>query len=404
VTHIYLDHNSTSIIDPAVVARMQTDWGCGYANPASQHGPGRAARAVLEATRRNLLRLLGASSQDRWVFTSGGTESNHLAIFGLCGPPGSNVVLSAIEHPSIADSADRLRRQGVEVRWLPASPEGVWQVERLPELLDKKTSLVCLMLANNETGVVQPVERAAEICRAAGARLHTDAVQAIGRIPLSFSDLAVDSLSIAAHKFHGPRGVGGLLVRAGVELRGVGDGGVQQYGWRPGTEDVVLPRGMELALSNACDGAAQRQDRLRAWREEFEGFLKDHVPGVSIIGERSPRLPQTICVSFAGVNRQALMMAADLEGLAISTGSACASGSSEPSRVLQAMGLAEGIVDSAVRISFGVFNTLDELRSAAARIGKIVGKIREKSPAGGSSQPSCFAAENGKIRVPKESF
>ncbi len=240
MTSIYLDNNSTSMIDPAVVEQFRADLANHYANPASQHALGRTARKILEATRQDLLRRLGASSRDRLIFTSGGSESNHMAVFGLTGPAGSDVVVSSIEHPSVIEPAKCLRQQGVDVRILPADRTGVWRIDRLADVVDSRTSLVSLMLANNETGVVQPIHRAVEICRAAGVPLHTDAVQAVGKIPVSFSELGVDALSFTAHKFHGPRGIGGLLLRQHLTFQSVWGGGTQQFGFRPGTEDVAL--------------------------------------------------------------------------------------------------------------------------------------------------------------------
>lgn len=375
---IYLDHNATGLLDPNVADQLDQDWREGFANPASQHQAGRRARHVLEEARRQITAMLGGSSAERLLFTSGGSESNFLAIAGACGPSGSNVVVSALEHPSVRSCVGWLQQRGVETRILPADRKGRWRLDALSDSIDSRTTLVSLMLANNETGVLQPVAEAAQLCRARSVLIHTDAVQAVGRIPVDFRRLGVDLLSFAAHKFHGPRGVGGLLIRGGVELQAAWFAAVAQYGLRPGTEDVVLPRGMWRALDNWRLTAASRQTFLSECREELEQTLCRELSDVLIHGSEGERLPQTTCVSFLGVDRQALLMAADLAGLAISAGSACASGSSEPSPTLQAMGLPAAEIDSAVRLSFGIFNTREELGAAAARLVQIVQKLRGK--------------------------
>ncbi len=375
---IYLDHNATGLLDPTVLEQLHREGAESFANPASQHRPGRTARRMLEEAREHLKQLLGCRAEDRLLFTSGGSESNYLAIAGSCGPLGGNVILSSIEHPSVGESSGYLRSRGIEPRWLPTDRDGRWRLDALDALIDQRTALVSLMLANNETGVIQPIAEAAACCRRRGIPLHTDAVQAVGRIPVNFRQLDIDLLSFTAHKFHGPRGVGGLLVREGVALQPACFPGVAQYGLRPGTEDVLLPRGMWRALANWHVAAEERLTRLERWRDLMERELTSQLADVQIHGGRIPRLPQTICVSFLGVDRQALLMAADLEGVAISAGSACASGSSEPSPTLRAMGLSAAEIDSAVRLSFGVFNTAEELALATERLVKIVRKLRGK--------------------------
>ena len=388
---VYLDSNSTSTLDPAAAADMGEALRAGYANPASQHGPGRRARQALAVVREQLASFLGARAghpADRLILTSGGTEANNLALFGLAGKPPGSIVVSSIEHPSVAQSAAKLQSLGFGIRRLPVNSAGIVQVDRLAELIDGTTRIVCVMLANNETGILQPVEQVVEVCRRAGVWVHTDAVQAVGKIPVHFAELGVSSMSLGAHKFNGPRGIGALLIRPDLPLSQILYGGAQQLALRPGTEDVALAIGMCTALANWQAHGVQRRDSMRKLRDRFELRLLEQVGDAVIIGRDSIRLPQTCLVSFPGVNRQALFMAADLQGIAISTGSACASGSSEPSPTAQAMGMAGPVVEGAVRISFGFQTTQAELEFAADQIAQIVQKLRQNPALSRDARPS----------------
>lgn len=391
LAQVYLDHNSTTILDPEVARELAEALRAGYANPASQHGPGREARRALAAARERIMGMLGANvgvGGDRLVFTSGGTEANNLAVFGLCGRPPASILISSIEHPSIVRSAAKLQALGFELRRIPVNTAGVIDLNRLAGLIDGTTRLVCLMLANNETGVIQPVQQAAEICRRAGVWLHTDAVQAIGKTEVDFGQLGVSSLALGAHKFNGPRGIGALLLRPEIPLAPILFGGSQQFSLRPGTEDVALAIGLCAALAQWQAHGEARRTKMLGLREGFESRLQREVPDTVIVGQGSPRLPQTCQVAFPGINRQSLFMAADLQGLALSTGSACASGSSEPSPTLSAMGLSEAIVEGAVRVSFGFQTTEFELEFAADQIVQIVRNFREKTARTEKSRPS----------------
>lgn len=387
MTPIYLDHNATTPIDPRVVEAMVRAWReCG-ANPASQHAPGRQARRMLEEAREGILEMLGAKTggmeADQLVFTSGGTEANNLAILGLPTlaadrsprPTFNDVIITGLEHPSILGLSDELRRRGYEVRVAYAFHHGVVD-DRFNEWLDSRPRLVSVMLANNETGVIQSVAQTAWLCREIGTPMHTDAVQAIGKIRVHFHQLGVDAMTVAPHKFHGPLGIGGLVLRHGIKLQPQLFGGFQQGGLRPGTENVALAVGFHEALKLAISELDERAARMKNLRDELERSLRAEVPDVVIIGEDAPRLPNTSCVSFPGLDRQALVMALDLAGVACSTGSACASGSSEPSPTLIAMGLPKAVVEGAIRLSLGAFTTADEVAQAARRIIKAVNDLR----------------------------
>ncbi len=377
---VYLDHNSTTPIDPRVVEAIVRAWRDSGANPASQHGPGRAARRMLQEAREGIAELLGAKTggmdADRVIFTSGGTEANNLALRGLVKEPTGGVAISAIEHPSIRGAADELRRSGRRVRTIPVEPTG--EISLGPGLTDVLTDsqLVSAMLASNETGVIQPIAALADRARAAGALTHTDAVQAVGKIPVHFRDLGVDALTFAPHKLHGPLGIGALVVRHEVKLEPQVFGGFQQEALRPGTENVALAVGFHEAMRLAIDELSHRAARMQELRDELERTLGGEFPELVIVGRSAPRLPNTSCLAFPGLNRQALVMALDLAGVACSTGSACASGSSEPSPALVAMGLPQPVIEGAIRLSLGAFTADDEIAEAVRRISNVVKHLR----------------------------
>ncbi len=404
---IYLDHNSTTPIDPSVADVIREAYAFGYLNPASQHRPGQLARQALERFRYAIADRLGASvkgmATDSLIFTSGGTESNNLAVIGLALATAGAVVdhdqssslsdtviadrqqvlISSIEHPSVLGAAEQLSRQRFPVRKIPVDSQGVCRLDELERLLDERpTTLVSLMLANNETGVIQPVAAAAKLCRERGVLFHTDAVQGVGKIPVHFRELGVDAMTFTAHKFCGPRGIGGLILRHGVPIQPQLFGGFQQMSWRPGTEDVALVAGMSHAIERFV-GNLEPMKAVRELRDSLQRSLLAAVPEAVVMGcderdgREAERIPNTINIAFPGLDRQAFLLAADIEGLAISTGSACASGSSEPSSVLVAMGLSKRLISSAIRISLGVSNTRAEIDEAARRITKIINNLRQ---------------------------
>ena len=395
-TPIYLDNNSTTPIHPEVAETMLRAAVDLVGNPASQHSLGRKTRRVLEEAREGIVSLLGGKTggmdADRLIFTSGGTEANQLAIRGLVvsavsnlkfqisnsdsagSPP--NIIISSIEHPSALGAAEALAAAGFEVRRLAADESGIVAVDRLSALFDERTQLASVMLANNETGVLQPVAEIANAAAAHGIPVHTDSIQAVGKIRVNFRKLGVTAMSVAPHKFHGPLGIGGLLLKHDAKLQPLFHGGFQQAGLRPGTESAALAVGFLTALVMANRGLADRQAHMTALREKLEALLLAGAPGAVIIGAASPRLPTTTCIAFPSINRQALVMALDMAGIACSTGSACASGSSEPSATLVAMGLPQEQIESAIRLSLSALTTTAEVDEAAQRILKCVNHLR----------------------------
>ncbi|GAB6166483.1 cysteine desulfurase NifS [Thermostilla marina] len=378
------DYNATTPIRPEVVEAMIACWKSEFGNPASQHELGRRAERRLQEAREHIVELLGGSVRgtqpDRLIFTSGGTESNNLAVLGIASARAVwrdvHVVVSAIEHPSVLRAAEHILDLGGRFDTLSVTPQGVVDLDRLEVFLKPDTRLVSVMVANHEIGTIQPVRQIAEVCRRHGIACHTDAVQAVGKVPVRFADLGVDAMSIAAHKFHGPVGVGALLVRADVPMTPRLFGGEQQWGLRPGTESVALAVGMEKALELAMGELESEQARLTKLRERFETGLKQRVPAAIVHGETAPRLPQTVNVAFPGLDAQVLFAAFDLAGISCSVGSACASGAAEASATLAAMQLAKEEVRGSVRFSFGRETSEDMIDDAVDRIARVVGRLK----------------------------
>jgi cysteine desulfurase len=373
VDAIYLDHNATTPLLPEVAEAMRVAALEFPANPASQHRPGQQARRALEDCREQITRLLGGKTTgmdaDRLVFTSGGTEANNLAILGMLAdqPPG-HLVTSAIEHPSLLGPVGELERRSWAITRVPADIHGLVRPDEIANSLRDDSRLVSIMAANNETGVLQPIKEIAQLCADHGVPFHSDAAQWVGKLNTQFHAWQLSSLSCAAHKFGGPLGVGALLLRHDVPLAGQLHGGHQQEGLRPGTESVPLAAGMLAALEIWQRDRDAQAARLTAFRDQFEALITAEIPSAVVIGAGSPRLSQTSNIAFVGLDRQALFLALDLAGVACSTGSACASGSSQPSPVLLGMGLSNELIGSALRFSFGITNTDAEAAESTRRI------------------------------------
>jgi cysteine desulfurase len=372
---IYLDHNATTPLDPRVLDAMLPYFRSDFGNPASAHASGRQARRALENARETVSRLLGAEP-DEVIFTSGATEANNLALTGLIHPGSGALLASPIEHPSIVEPLGRLARRGVNIRWLPVDEQGKVGEADFAAALDENVRLVTIMLANNETGVIQPVARLAALLARQGA-FHCDAVQAVGRVPVSFRELNVTSLSLSAHKFHGPKGIGALLVRRKTKLEPLLWGGHQQGGRRPGTEPVALGVGLAVALELAYAEMSARLEKVLSLRRAFLQALAPAKPWV-INGPETDGVAHTLNISFLDCQADALLMNCDLVGIACSTGSACSSGSLLPSPVLQAMKVSPERLHSAMRFSLGHELTLDEITEAGGKIAAIVKRLRAR--------------------------
>tara|TARA_R110002095_G_scaffold176611_2_gene154053 strand:+ start:2278 stop:3423 length:1146 start_codon:yes stop_codon:yes gene_type:complete len=372
---IFLDNNSTTRPLDEVVDLVAEQYRTHYANPGSTHAEGRQARRVLEDARELMASLLGAKPQEV-IFTSGGTESINLAIHGfLPGTPGE-IVLTEGEHPATVNTIRRLAPRSIRQSLLKIGADGRIDPAQLTQLNWNRIQLVTIILAHNETGVIQEIGPLATHCEENRIPLHLDCIQAIGKIPFQFHDSGATAISLAAHKFHGPRGVGALLVKEGARLLPQTTGGHQERGRRAGTEPVALAAGMSRALEYAVRDREQRTRNVTALRDRLQQGLSEQCPPVVVNGSQQHRLPNTLNISFPGLDGEALLISLDLAGISCSLGSACASGSRDPAPVLLAMGCEESVYRSAVRLSLSFLNTSEEIESAIHRISRVVNQLR----------------------------
>ncbi|MDA8333774.1 MAG: cysteine desulfurase family protein [Peptococcaceae bacterium] len=363
---IYLDFNATTPVAPEAVAAMSTFWSGDFYNPSAPYPEATTARAAVEDARAALAALLG-STPDTVVWTGGGTESDNWALRGWwASRPGGRrrLLISAVEHPAVAETAAALRAEGAQVAALPVDDRGVVRLDALEEALDVSTGLVSVMLANNETGTIQPVAEIARLAHAAGALVHTDAAQAVGKIEVAVGDLGVDLLTVAGHKFYGPKGIGALYIRPGLELPPLLAGGGQERGRRSGTENVPAVAGLGMAARLARtwldSGGPDRQARLR---DDLEKRLRETVPGCRIFGRSAPRLPNTLALAVPG--RQGAALLAACPGIRAGTGSACHHPDDTGSPTLRAMGVAPDWARGLVRLSLGRGTTAADIEAAA---------------------------------------
>jgi cysteine desulfurase len=364
---IYADNAATTRMSDAAWQAMQPFLREQYGNPSALYRLGRAARRAVEDARGRIARQLGANSAEIY-FTSGGTEADNWALKGtvmaLGACPGAqnkhHLITSCVEHPAVLNSAKALERTGYEVTYLPVDAQGRVSTEAVRAALREDTALVSIQYANNEVGTIQPVEEIGALCRAAGVLFHTDAVQAAGALELDLAKQPFDLLSLSAHKFHGPKGVGVLYCRKGACPQRFLDGGKQENARRAGTENVAAIVGMAAALEEACAVQEESAARVQALRDAVQAQLS-RLPGARVNGGGAPRLPGILSVSFAGADGQSLLHEMDLRGVAVSSGSACTAGDIEPSHVLRAMGLPYALAHGSMRISLGRYNTEQEI-------------------------------------------
>ncbi|HEX3463428.1 MAG TPA: cysteine desulfurase family protein [Candidatus Elarobacter sp.] len=377
MVRIYLDNAATTPVRAEVVEAMVPLLGGGY-NPSSLHAEGRAARAAVDAARETVARVLGAAPREI-VFTGGGSESDVLAIAGAARAAascGRHVVTTAIEHHAVLHAVDVLERDGWRVTRLPVDRDGRVDPEVFAAALTPQTTLASVMLANNEIGVIQPVARLAAIARERGVLFHTDAVQTAGWLPLGVDALGVDLLSLSAHKFHGPKGVGVLYVRRGTPLEPLIVGGGQEHGLRAGTENVAGIAGFATALALAEAERPAAAVRVAALRDRLQAGILAAVPDALINGAGAPRLPGNLSVAFPDTPSDALLIRLDLEGIAASAGSACAAGSLEPSHVVAALGIPERHRTGVIRFSLGRATTEAEIEEVLGRLPAVLVSVR----------------------------
>ena len=376
---IYFDHNATTPVDPAVVETMTAVLRDDYGNASSVHHFGQQAKARLDEARSAVGTLIGAEASEL-VFTGGGTEADNFAIRGVAEalePTGRrHLIASAIEHEAVLNTLKALARRGWRTTLLPLDASGIVDPERLESVLTDDTALVSVMHANNEIGTIQPIAELARIAHARGTLFHTDAVQSVAKIPVDVAALGVDLLSLSAPKFNGPKGVGALWIKRGTRLTATMTGGKHERNRRAGTENVPAIAGLGVAAARARTKLAAEGQRLAALRDRLERSVIERVPGTAVNGAPEPRVPNTTNISVDGVEAESLLIALDLEGIAVSTGSACSSGTLEPSHVLRAMGLPSHRTQNSIRISLGAGNTDAEVDLFLEKLPGIVTKLR----------------------------
>ncbi|MEP7015027.1 MAG: aminotransferase class V-fold PLP-dependent enzyme [Verrucomicrobiota bacterium] len=373
---IYLDNNATTQLDPAVVEKMMPFLVEFYGNPSSGYQFGARVRKAIDLAREQVAAMLGCEPTEI-VFTSCGTESNNAAINAAVQfePRGKHIITSAVEHSAVRRHCEDLAKYGCEVTFLGIDVDGNVDLAELKQAIRAQTAIVSLMWANNETGILFPVEEAAQICREKGVTFHTDAVQAAGKIPIQLRDTAINFLSISAHKFHGPKGVGILYVNRRARFRPTIIGGSQENGRRAGTENVASIVGMGQAAERAVECLPEEETRVRAMRDRFEKGISERIKGALVNGARAARLPNTSSVSFDGIESNGALLLLDRHRLCCSAGSACKTGSNDGSHVLRAMALSEERIRGSLRFSFGRFNKDTDLDRALEIVSGVMEKL-----------------------------
>ena len=387
MTRIYLDHNATTPVAPPVADATAHALRTVFGNPSSVHAYGQEAKTALDDARSAVARLIGAEPTEI-VFTSGGSESNNLAVRGVAeaaaGSGRRRLVAGAIEHEAILRTLKALDGNGRTTALVAVDQRGVVTPERLAEALTDDTALVSVMHANNEIGTIQPVAELAALAHEHGAVVHTDAVQSVGKIPVDVRRLGVDLLSLSGHKFNGPKGAGALWVRRGTRMHAQLTGGRQERNRRAGTENLPAIVGLGVAARRLLETREKGPDDVAGLRDRLEAGILGEVPGTAVNGGGSPRVGNTSNISFDGVEAESLLIALDLEGIAVSTGSACSSGTLEPSHVLRAMGLSPHRAQNSIRFSLGLGNTRADVDRVVEVLPGIVHRLRALVGRGGA--------------------
>lgn len=380
--YIYADNAATTAVTKPVLEAMEPYFCEQYGNPSSLYSLGSQAKAALEKARADIAGVLGADAKEIF-FTSCGSESDNWAIKGAAAQMAKkgkkHIVSTAFEHHAVLHSLDALKKQGFEVTLLPVHENGIVRPEELEEAIRDDTALVTVMFANNEIGTVQPIAEIAEICKKKGVLFHTDAVQAVGNVHINVKELGIDMLSLSAHKFHGPKGIGVLYIRRGIVLPNLIDGGAQERGRRAGTENLPEIVGMAKALVTQNAIIDERAKKLK----EISDYVIEHALKIEksrLNGDREKRLPGTVNMCFEGIEGESLLLMLDLKGVAASSGSACTSGSLDPSHVLLAIGLPHEIAHGSLRLSFSDNNTLDDAKYICEVLPPIIERLRSMSP------------------------
>ena len=392
---IYLDHNATTPLAPSVADAMAQAMREDFGNPSSVHYFGQRAKRRVDDARSAVAALLGGTPAEV-VFTSGGTEADNLALRGAAEARAASgrrhLIASAVEHEAVLNTLKALTRLGWRTTLLPVDASGIVSPAALADVIDDETAVVSVMHANNEIGTLQPVTDLAAIAHEHGALFHTDAVQSTGKLPIDLSALGVDLLSLSGHKFNGPKGVGALWIRRGVRLSAIQTGGRHERNRRAGTENVPALAGLGVAADLASRTLSEHASRFATLRDRLEAGILGGVSGAVVNGDCARRVPNTSNISFDGIEAESLLIALDLEGIAVSTGSACSSGTLEPSHVLRAMGLPHQRVQSSIRFSLGAGNTVEQIDRVIIELPAIVHRLRDLTRASGRSAAAGMAA------------
>ena len=380
---IYMDHAATTPLHPEVLAAMMPYLTELYGNPSSIHSFGRETRQAIDTARDTIAENLGAADASEIIFTGSGSESDNFAIKGTAlalKEKGNHIITSAIEHHAVLDTCKWLEKQGFRVTYLPVDAYGLVDPARAAKAITNETILMSVHYANNEIGTIEPIEELGEIARAKGILFHTDAVQAIGSLPLRLKDMPVDMVSFSAHKFYGPKGIGGLYLRKGIRPIQLIHGGAQERNRRAGTENVAGIVGMAEALKLALNGMEDRNIRIAELRDRLIQGVFNQIDHVRLNGHPARRLPGNSSFCFQYIEGESLLLNLDLQGIAGSSGSACTSGSLEPSHVLLALGLSHEIAHGSLRLTLGSATTSEEIDHILAVLPGIVAKLRDMSP------------------------
>ncbi|HEY8422889.1 MAG TPA: cysteine desulfurase NifS [Thermoclostridium sp.] len=379
---IYVDHAATTYVKPEVFEEMKPYFTDLFGNPSSIYSLGRESRKAVENARSQIAYCLGAHPTEIY-FTGSGTEADNWAIKGVAyanRKKGKHLITSAIEHHAVLHAFDYLKKEGFDVTYLPVDERGFVNPKDLAEAIRPDTTLVSIMFANNEIGTIQPIKELAAIAKEKGVVFHTDAVQAMGNIDVKVNDLGVDLLSMSAHKFYGPKGVGALYIRKGVRVDNFIHGGAQERNKRAGTENVAGVVGMAAALKLAYENLDEYNSHLRKLSDRLIDSVMERIPHVRLNGDREKRLPGNVNLSFQFIEGESLLLMLDMKGIQASSGSACTSGSLDPSHVLLAIGLPHEIAHGSLRITFGEKNTEQDVDYIVDNLVEIVGKLRQMSP------------------------
>ncbi|MEF3280487.1 MAG: cysteine desulfurase NifS [Elusimicrobiota bacterium] len=378
---IYFDNNATTRVSDNVKDEMDKFFTEFYGNPSSMHYFGGQVQKYMDEAREKVAELLGCMPEEI-VFTSCGTESDSTAIYSALrvNPDKKHIITTSVEHPAVLNLAKHLEQQGYRVTYLQVDKNGMIDLNELEKSISSDTAIVSIMWANNETGVIFPIEKAAEIANRKGVLFHTDAVQAAGKIPINLSKTKIDMLSISAHKIHAPKGIGALYVRKGVRFSPFLIGGHQERGRRAGTENVPYIVAFGEAARQAMENLEKENKYVRSLRERLEKGISERIPNIRINGLNSPRLPNTSSISFEYVEGESIVLLLSEKGICVSTGSACSSGSLEPSHVLMAMGIPFTYAHGTIRFSLSTYNTEDEVDYVIDQTANVIKKLREISP------------------------